>query len=154
MTELSFTVEGIPAPQGSKRAFNHRHTGRVVMIESAGDRLKVWRQTVTLKARSVAAQQSWEPPAAVTTSVQFYLPRPKSHYRTGRFAGQLKPSAPLFHVTKPDSDKLLRAINDALTDAGVIRDDATITNINVQKTYADTTQPAHESPSRRPHDES
>jgi len=137
MAQLVIDVEGIPAPQGSKRAFNHRHTGRVVMIESAGDRLKAWRQAVTLKARNVAAMRSWEPPAAVTTSVQFYLPRPKSHYRTGRYAGQLKPSAPLFHTTKPDSDKLLRAINDALTDAGVIRDDATITNINVQKTYAD-----------------
>lgn len=137
MTELSFTVEGLPAPQGSKRAFNHRHTGRVVMIESAGDRLKAWRQVVTLKAQSAAALQAWEPPEAVTTSVQFYLPRPKSHYRTGRFAGQLKPSAPLFHVTKPDSDKLLRAINDSLSDAGVIRDDSNITSINVQKTYAD-----------------
>lgn len=137
MTSLTIEVEGIPAPQGSKRAFNHRHTGRVVMLESAGDKLKAWRQLVTLKARNVAAMRSWEPPQAVTTSVQFYLPRPKSHYRTGRFAGELKPSAPLFHTTKPDSDKLLRAINDALTDAGVIRDDATITNINVQKAYAD-----------------
>src|SRR5690625_7364878 len=107
------------------------------MIESAGDRLKVWRQVVTLKARAVAAQQAWEPPEAVTTSVQFYLPRPKSHYRTGRFAGQLKPSAPLFHVTKPDSDKLLRAINDKQSEPGEIRDEATITNINRQKTYPD-----------------
>ena len=40
-------------------------------------------------------------------------------------------------MTKPDSDKLLRAINDSLSDAGVIRDDSNITSINVQKTYAD-----------------
>lgn len=107
------------------------------MLESAGERLKQWRQVVTLKARSAAALQAWEPPEAVTTSVQFYLPRPKSHYRTGKFAGELKPSAPIFHVTKPDSDKLVRAIHDSLSDAGVILDDSNITNINVQKTYAD-----------------
>ena len=137
MTELSFTVEGLPAPQGSKRAFNHRHTGRVVMIESAGDRLKVWRQAVTLKARSVAAQQAWESPAAVWADLVFYLPRPKSHYRTGRYAGQLKPSAPVHHVTKPDGDKLTRATFDSLTDAGVIPDDSAIVGYTTMKTYAD-----------------
>ena len=137
MTELSFTVEGLPAPQGSKRALNHRHTGRVVMIESAGDRLKVWRQAVTLKARSVAAQQAWEPPTAVWADLVFYLPRPKSHYRTGRYAGMLKDSAPRVHTTKPDGDKLTRAVFDSLTDAGVITDDSAIYGYRTLKTYAD-----------------
>lgn len=137
MTSLVIDVEGIPSPQGSKRAFNHRHTGRVVMIESAGDRLKVWRQTVTLKARSVAAREAWEPPAAVWADLVFYLPRPKSHYRTGRYAGQLKPSAPTVHITKPDGDKLTRAVFDSLTDAGVIPDDSAIVGYTTMKTYAD-----------------
>ena len=107
------------------------------MIESAGDRLKVWRQTVTLKARSVAAQQAWEPPTAVWADLVFYLPRPKHHYRTGRYADQLKPSAPTVHITKPDGDKLTRAVFDSLTDAGVIPDDSAIVGYTTHKQYAD-----------------
>lgn len=136
MTELSFEVEGIPIAQGSKRAFNHRHTGRVVMLESAGDRLKQWRQKVTLAARQEATKRFWEPPEAVKVNMLFFMPRPKGHYGTGRNAGTLRPSAPEHHTVKPDSDKLARAVNDALTDAGVIRDDSTITMLVIAKAYA------------------
>src|SRR5699024_7947809 len=97
-----------------------------VMIESAGDRLKVWRQVVTLNARSVAAQQAWEPPTAVWADLVFYLPRPKSHYRTGRYVGQLKPSAPTVHITNPDGDKLTRAVFDSLVAASVVSADSPI----------------------------
>lgn len=137
MTELSFDVEGLPAPQGSKNAFKHKDTGKVVMIESAGDRLKAWRQIVTLKARSAAGLRAWKQPRAVVVHMTFYLPRPKRHFGTGRNAGILKPSAPIAHVTKPDGDKLTRAIFDAITDAHVIPDDSAIVGFTTWKMYAD-----------------
>jgi Holliday junction resolvase RusA-like endonuclease len=54
----------------------------------------------------------------------FVFPRPKSHYGTGRNAGTLKPGAPLYHASRPDRDKLERAINDALKIAGIFKDDS------------------------------
>lgn len=48
MTEITITAYGVPAPQGSKRAFAVRGkggapTGRVAVIESSHDRVKSWR---------------------------------------------------------------------------------------------------------------
>lgn len=60
---------------------------------------------------------------ALKLSVSFWFPRPKSHYRTGRFFDVLKTDAPTDHMQTPDVDKLLRLISDALTIARVIEDD-------------------------------
>jgi len=69
----------------------------------------------------------------------FRMPRPKSH--TG--AQGLTPSASnATPHTRPDVDKLARAVNDALTTAGVIYDDSQITRIIAAKRYADP----HEAP--------
>ena len=42
--------------------------------------------------------------------VQFTMPRPKSHLRTGRFAGLVKASAPAHHTSTPDVDNLLKCV--------------------------------------------
>lgn len=68
--------------------------------------------------------------------VTFYFPRPKSHYRTGRLAGVLKDAAPDFHTAKPDADKLLRAIGDALTGL-VCRDDSQFATVRADKLYGE-----------------
>src|SRR3954449_13019503 len=47
--------------------------------------------------------------------LDFYFPRPATHYGTGRNAGQLKDSAPLYPDTVgADLDKLARSTVDAL----------------------------------------
>lgn len=141
MTELIIEVEGLPAPQGSKKAMKHKHADKIIMLESAGDRLKAWRQNVTLTTRNAANLHCWEVPRAAIVNIHFRLPRPKKHFGTGRNVGVLKDSAPVAHVIKPDADKLTRAVNDALTDAGVIQDDSTIVGLNVWKGYADVHPP-------------
>ena len=46
-------VGGLPAPQGSKSAFVHPHTGRVVVTESSGKRHKLWRDVVHRESKEV-----------------------------------------------------------------------------------------------------
>ena len=144
--ELSIDVRGIPAPQGSKRGMpiksKGKYTGKVALIESAGDRVKTWRQDVREAAITTAEDTDWSIPAgAVLVHIDYYLPRPKGHYRTGRNAGLLRDAAPTWHTTKPDRDKLDRATHDALTSAGVIDDDSRIVGGTTWKHYADGRPP-------------
>lgn len=127
---LTIHVHGTPAPQGSKR-----FVGNGVMIESS-KRVKPWREAVKHAALDAL---NGAPPidGPVWLSADFYLPRPKGHYRTGRNAHLLRDSAPARPASKPDLDKLLRSTCDALKDAGVYRDDSQIVRAIADKYYAD-----------------
>jgi crossover junction endodeoxyribonuclease RusA len=138
-TLVQMHVPGVPVPQGSKKAFKHRHTGRVVMTDD-NPNLAAWRAMVAHVARTDWAGR--EPLAVpVTASLVFYLPRPAGHYGTGRNAGVLKASAPLHPTVKPDLDKLVRAVFDSLTTAGVWKDDALCWGESAWKNYADGRPP-------------
>ena len=65
------------------------------MVESS-KRVKPWRRQVAAAYRDHCFGDMLDGPVSVT--VDFYLPRPKSHYGTGRNAGALKPSAPAEHL--------------------------------------------------------
>lgn len=134
---ITITVHGRPAPQGSKRAFAVRSkgvpTGRVAVIESSHDRVKSWRQAVMDAATAVKAWPALDGPLEVTMT--FVLPRPASHYGTGKNAHRLKPAAPVWPVKPPDCGKLARATEDALTCAGIYRDDAQIVVSHLTKIY-------------------
>lgn len=117
---VKFRVNGVPAPQGSKNAY--RRGNRVVLVE-ASDRLPVWRGVVSSAARVVKCPDAWlAGPVPLEATYRFFLPRPRTVNRR-------------FPVVKPDLDKLARAIGDALTDAGVWRDDAQVVRLVVEKFY-------------------
>ncbi|MGP5930315.1 RusA family crossover junction endodeoxyribonuclease [Corynebacterium glyciniphilum] len=105
----SFFAEGVPRPQGSKRAVGG---GRFI---EASKYLPEWRKSVVGAARDAHEGEPLQ--GAVTVSVEFVFPRPKA----------LKPhqDAPP-HTTTVDSDKLARAVGDALTIAGVFKDDSQV----------------------------
>lgn len=127
MDEIIFFVEGVPAPQGSKR-----HVGDGRLIESSRQ-VGPWRDTVRRAATEVMADR---PPidGPVYLVQVFALPRPKSHYGTGRNSGQIKRGAPSRPPVRPDLDKLARAVGDALT--GICyHDDAQIVNLCAAKYY-------------------
>lgn len=136
MNALTILVVGVPAPQGSKRAFVVQ--GRAVMAESS-KKVKPWRQDVCAAVlNTMAATPGFEPYAGpVRVDITFYLPRPRYHFRTGKRANELRPDAPVYVDKKPDKDKLERATCDALTTSGVIRDDAQIAAGYSEKRYAD-----------------
>lgn len=71
---------------------------------------------------------------AVNLTVWFCMPRPKSHYRTGKFAGILKDNAPTWHIGKPDIDNLLKFVMDALNKV-FWHDDSPICSCIAQKRY-------------------
>lgn len=138
---MRITVYGTPAPQGSKR-----HVGNGVMIESS-KKVKPWRQDVKHAAldalidqRCVSARP-WGPDHPLQVEITFYLPRPRSHYGTGRNAATLKPSAPTRPAVKPDIDKLTRSTLDALGEAGLWTDDSRVAVLLAEKQYADHRAP-------------
>ena len=121
MIALAFTVDGIPAPQGSKNQFGGE----------ANPRTRPWRAAVAAEAaRATGSQPLLDGPLAIT--VTFTFPRPKAHYRK---AG-LKPDAPIYHATRPDTDKLVRAIGNALTGVA-IRDDSQLAVVRACKVYGE-----------------
>lgn len=116
---IEVIVRGVPGPQGSKR-----HVGGGRMIESS-KKVKPWREAVlaaAVEARRGAAALTG--PLAV--EMVFTLTRPGGHYRTGRNAHLVRDTAPARPAVKPDLSKLARSTEDALTTAGVYRDDALI----------------------------
>lgn len=135
---LTFRVLGLPRPAGSKRAFairkNGKPTGRIAVVDDCKES-RDWKSTVSNEAaiamRTVNRQLCVGP---VTLSVAFQMPRPKGHYRTGKHANELRPSAPQFPITKPDLLKLTRAVEDALT--GIVwRDDSQVVAQRLEKKY-------------------
>lgn len=118
--KISFEVEGIAAPQGSKVRT------RYGMRESS-KRVKPWREAVKKAAMAesdrVGLFDALNPPYRV--DAHFYILRPrttKSDY----------PVAP----TVGDVDKLLRSTNDALVQGGLIVDDRFIVAGEFSKQWA------------------
>lgn len=125
--KVKFFVPGVPAPGGSKRVFYNKKTGRAIVTDDC-KRNKDWRALVVMAARQ-HCRVALEGPLAL--SITFYMPRPKAHYG----ANGVKLTAPSFHTVKPDATKLLRSTEDALSDAGVWRDDAQVAIQRVIKLY-------------------
>lgn len=134
----------MPAPQGSKKYLGQRN-GRAIMVESS-KKVKPWRALVAAAAAEAATAADptfvlggthFPAGTPLALSVHFYLPRPRSHYRTGRFADQMKDGAPTRPTTYPDTSKLVRSTEDALKTAGAFHDDAQIVTVLASKHYAD-----------------
>lgn len=136
--ELVLQITGTPIPQGS---LNKNRYGSQYYDNAAT--LTPWRANITAATRHAIAfeHRGIETPiydrgTAVGVWAVFTFTRPAGHYGTGRNAGTLKDSAPMHHVVKPDSDKLIRACLDALKDAGLMKDDCQAVIARGEKTYA------------------
>lgn len=96
------------------------------MVHSNAAQLRPWREAVAwhLREAMTAAGQTvpWDCPVGLL--VTFTLPRPASAPRR-RWAPD----------RKPDLDKLLRAVLDALTASGAVVDDARVVKASASKRY-------------------
>jgi len=121
-------VDGNPATAGSKRALKSASTGRIIVLDDC-KRGKAWRQAIQAAARESGIPCRTGP---VKLVCNFVLPRPKCHRGAD---GHLKATAPIDHVTRPDTTKLLRAVEDALN--GVAwADDGQVVSQFASKRYA------------------
>lgn len=133
--QWGFKVYGDPQPKGSMTCVGARGKVKHQLIEDNDDG-PAWREKVAGMALAVVREQAgkWQP---IGIELTFTLPRPASHYGTGRNRHTVKASAPAFptmHGTG-DEDKLERNVLDALQDARVLDDDAQVQHITSEKLY-------------------
>ena len=133
MKYLTFFVAGVPVPKGSAKAYVNKHTGRAQVMQDNRDKQKPWASSISYTAMQ---EMKFEKPAAgpFHIDLHFVMPRLKSHFGTGKKADVLRDDASEFHVSKPDLDKLVRCVKDALT--GVVwNDDSQVCTMTASKTY-------------------
>lgn len=125
---VSFRVPGTPIPKGSARSYVSKR-GKLSTVQSNRDKLVPWEAAVAWRAKAAGLRPHVEP---CSIALVFTMPRPKGHYG----ARGMRPSAPQSHTTKPDLDKLIRAVLDALTGIAWM-DDSQVLEISASKRYAD-----------------
>lgn len=125
---LSFVVLGEPTPEGSTRAYYIKALDRTVTTHQNKKGLEAWRNRVATEAQRALEGREWkcDSASAYTVNVDFVLSRPAS-----------VPEHRRIHPTvKPDIDKLVRAINDALTSI-LFADDCQVVSMTMTKDYSD-----------------
>lgn len=129
---MKLIVHGLPLPQGSKTGFVIG--GRAVLTDGKkGPALKEWRQLIGYEAHKWLLANNAAPLAGpVAMRVTFYLPRPKS-----------APRRVLYPATKPDLDKLVRSVGDALKGLAY-EEDSRIVDIDARKRFAVESAPRAE----------
>lgn len=139
---LDIFVNGVPMPQGSKRALRNQHSGRVQLVESS-KRVEPWRADIRAEVGRATAAVTFPKSGPMAVDLYFTLPRPSGHYRTGKNAGMLRELAPPYPAGRPDLDKLVRAVLDAIGSTGMVwDDDARVCHVNAWKYYATPDEPA------------
>ena len=115
MNRVEVWVPGLPRPKGNMRWNPHARR-----VYEATPGLDGWTDAIvlTVTARSVPTFAAGQP---VQIDTAYLMPRPLAHWG----ANGLRPkyAHTFWHTTKPDLDKLDRAVFDALTRAGVVADD-------------------------------
>lgn len=131
--DLRVKVKGLPVPQGSKSYMGHTKSGKIRMVESS-KALKPWREQVQRAIEDAIAENRERLPAAtgpypllgpVAVDATFTMRKPLSAPKRRRS----------FPIQRPDGDKLLRTVFDAMQAAGVIRDDSQIVDWHGRKVY-------------------
>jgi len=126
-------VVGKPEPKGSTKAFMPKGA-RFPVVTSDNPKLKDWQTQVRLVVSQIPALVREAGPVKLT--VQFRLAAPQDVERVQRRKGIALP-----HLKKPDLDKILRSVKDALTSAGAYKDDAQVVEVHATKSYVTPGEP-------------
>ena len=110
-------VQGLPVPQGSMRTFVVK--GRPV-VTSANKNLAGWRRLIADMAQGHLPAPTDSP---VVVDMTFSFPKPKS-----------SPKRRLYPDGRPDLDKCVRAVLDAITHI-LITDDSRVVGITARKVF-------------------
>lgn len=124
-------VYGIPIPQGSAKAFYRPGMRFPVVTHDNKATLRPWRALITDAALQAVARGQRPiggvvfPAGAVRLELSFAMPRPKS-----------APKRVTRPTKKPDLDKLIRSVKDALKGV-VYADDSQVVEVNARKIFTD-----------------
>jgi len=126
---LTFTVYGVAEPKGNMRAFQGK--GMKFPIVTEGNKsTKSWSQLVAQAANTaihaLPAGERGVNDGPVRLTASFHMPRPAQYRKRG---------LPVACLTRPDLDKLMRAVGDAL-EAVAYHDDKQIVEMVLGKFYA------------------
>jgi crossover junction endodeoxyribonuclease RusA len=112
-----FWVSGLPAPQGSKKAFPR---GKKTVLVEMSKKVGPWRAAVAAAARP---HHPTPHDCPVIVTIDFFMKRPQRMPK-----GRTVPSVP------PDIDKLARSTLDALTGIA-FKDDGLVVSLVLTKEY-------------------
>ena len=73
---------------------------------------------------------------ALKISFVFHIKRPKAHFRTGKYANELKKTAPVYHIKRPDVDNYVKFYMDCMNKL-VYLDDSQVIELRAVKEYDD-----------------
>ena len=125
---ISFTIIGQPVPLRRHRVARN---GRMY-DPSFNDKKQIWLQIAKYKPKKPFKGD-------IYLKVVFYLKRPKSHFRTGKYSHLLKDAYKdkVYHSFKPDLDNLAKLLCDTIGGADrMIVDDAQICMLQAEKMYS------------------
>ncbi len=140
MDKVVLVVYGTPAPQGSKKFVGVRG-GRGVLVESS-KKVKPWREDVKAAAEEyIEPRRPWVPlDGPLVARMVFTMRKPASAPKRRRTWPQ----------SAPDLSKLVRSTEDALSDAGLWRDDSRVVEyVRVAKVFPGEDADALDSPGCR-----
>lgn len=126
-----------PITQGSKR-----YVGGGRIVDQNINKIEVFREQLKILFSERPHPEFAE--GKVFGSVFYVFPRPKNHFRTGKYSGELKEEYKnIAHTSRPDVLKLQRTFEDALS--GIIwKDDSQVSYGNLEKFYHDRSTRNHQ----------
>ena len=117
-------IKGVPQPKGSVSAFVVKgKNGKYRSVVTHSTKSKKWEAEIKKQLPNNISMLE----GAISIELVFYLSRPKSAKRE-------------LPYVRPDLDKLVRSVLDALT-GHYFKDDSQITSIITKKLYADDVEP-------------
>ncbi len=127
--KIEFTVLGEPHAQMRHRTVKNGPFTR--NYDPSADIKKDFLLTVQDKAPNAPIL------GPINLTVTFYMPRPKSHYGSGKKSDMLKDNAPEYHISRPDTDNYCKLIMDSLNSI-FWKDDSQICQLMAQKKYSES----------------
>lgn len=126
---LELVVPGQPVPQPRPRVSTRGGIGRAYTPK--GHAIHAYRAAITLMARTAKRIEG-----AAVLEVDAVFERAASHWRKH----DLRPDAPRW--PRADGDNVLKAVADALTDAGLWHDDDQVVEWRIRKRFASRNEQA------------
>lgn len=129
MEKIKLEIYGNPIALKRHRTYRSETGANINIDPSKSDKeVMLWKAIAQKKPK-----KPFDCPLKLTCI--FYMPRPKSHFGTGKNSGVIKAKAPVFHTSKPDNDNLQKFILDALN--GIYwKDDSIVSTIISRKVYS------------------